>query len=46
MNKEIKVYRDSLSASDKKICDLLAYEIDALLTEAESKIWHKHPFGS
>ncbi len=43
MNKEIRDYNDSQSASDKAICDLLAREIDLHLKEAENKIWHRHP---
>ena len=31
----------SLSKEDKKICTLLAKEIDAGLPKAESKIWHR-----
>ena len=43
MNKEIKAYNSKQSAEDKKICNLLAEEIDSNLTEAENKIWHSHP---
>ena len=43
MNKDIAAYNKSQSAEDKKICDLLAKEIDAALPEAENKIWHAHP---
>ena len=43
MNKEIKAYNSKQSALDKKICNLLAEEIDSNLTEAENKIWHAHP---
>lgn len=43
MNKEIKVYHDKQTQSDKEICDRLATVIDNGLTEAESKIWHSHP---
>ncbi len=43
MNKDIKDYNDKLSSPDKEICELLAKEIDLVLTEAESKIWHRHP---
>ena len=39
----IKYYNNSLSSSDKEICELLNKEIDSVLTEAESKIWHRHP---
>jgi hypothetical protein len=43
MNKEIKAYNDKQSSEDKKICNILAAEIDLGLPEAESKIWHAHP---
>ncbi len=43
MKTEIKAYNDKLSATDKKICDLLAATINSVLTEAENKIWHAHP---
>lgn len=43
MNKDIKAYNDSLASSDKAICELLSHEINAVLTEAESKIWHRNP---
>lgn len=43
MKKEIKSYNAKQTTEDKKICDLLASEIDKILTEAENKIWHGHP---
>lgn len=43
MNKDIAAYNDSQMLDDKAICDLLAKLIDGNLTEAESKIWHRHP---
>ena len=43
MNKEIRAYNNSQSASDKAICNALAVEIDGNLTKAENKIWHAHP---
>lgn len=43
MNKDIKAYNISQSTEDKKICNLLAEEIDAALPKAENKIWHAHP---
>ncbi len=43
MNKDVKAYNNSQAASDKAICNLLATEIDAVLKEAENKIWHAHP---
>jgi len=43
MNKEIRTYNNSQSTQNKKICTLLAQEIDSNLPEAENKIWHAHP---
>jgi len=43
MNKEIKAYNSKQSLEDKKICNILAAEIDSDLPEAENKIWHAHP---
>ena len=43
MNKHVKAYNNSQSTEDKKICNLLAQEINLNLPEAENKIWHAHP---
>ena len=43
MNKDVRAYNNSQAAGDKKICDLLAKEIDSNLPEAENKIWHACP---
>ena len=43
MNKDILAYNNAQSAEDKKICNLLAEEIDKNLPKAENKIWHAHP---
>lgn len=43
INKSIKAYNHKLKKSDYEICDLLAKEIGEFLSEAESKIWHRHP---
>jgi hypothetical protein len=43
MKQEIRAYNNSLTAMDKKICNMLAKEISAGLPEAENKIWHAHP---
>jgi len=40
---EILKYNNSLSHSDKDICDLLKDIIDSNLKNAENKIWHAHP---
>lgn len=36
-------YNQALEPGDRKICDLLAKEIDRCLPAAESKVWHAHP---
>ena len=43
MNKDIKIYNDKQTPTDRKICDQLAAIINDELTEAENKIWHAHP---
>lgn len=43
MNKDIHVYNTSQSTPDNAICELLSHEINSILHEAESKIWHGHP---
>jgi hypothetical protein len=43
MNKDVRIYNNSQATEDKKICNLLAKEIDSSLPEAENKIWHAHP---
>ena len=43
MKPEIQHYNDSLSETDKAICDTLATTICTELSDATSKIWHAHP---
>jgi len=43
MNKETQAYNDAQSSEEKKICDIIANEINQHLPEAENKIWHAHP---
>lgn len=43
MHKDIRTYNNTLSAEEKKICNLLAKQIDLHLPDAENKIWHAHP---
>lgn len=43
MNKDIQQYNNKQSATDKKICNLIAKEICSGLPKAENKIWHAHP---
>jgi hypothetical protein len=40
MHPDIAEYNKSLGPQDRKICNLLAREIDRALPEAENKIWH------
>lgn len=43
MNNEIQDYNNVQIASEKEICDRLATEISKVLSDAENKIWHRHP---
>jgi len=43
MHPETLKYNDRQDLDHKKICDLLAGEIDRNLPGAENKIWHAHP---
>jgi hypothetical protein len=43
MHTDIKAYNRAQVAEEKKICELLATEIDKHLPDAESKVWHAHP---
>lgn len=43
LHQDITSYNDSLTISDKKICDSLAQVIQDELAESENKIWHGHP---
>jgi hypothetical protein len=43
VNKEVQAYNNAQIPEDKRICDLLAKEINAALPEAENKIWHAIP---
>ncbi len=43
INSETKAYNNKQSAADKKICNLLAAEINKTLKDAENRIWHTHP---
>ncbi len=40
LHSDITKYNDTLSPEDKKICSILAEEINNNLTGAEHKIWH------
>ena len=43
MHAETRKYNQAQAPEDRKICKLLAQEIDRNLPEAENKIWHAHP---
>lgn len=43
MHPDTRKYNEAQSPQDRKICQLLAKEIDRNLPEAENKIWHAHP---
>lgn len=43
MNKDIQAFNDKQSGDNKAICELLAQEINNVLPEAESKVWHGAP---
>ena len=43
MHSDTAKYNKRLAPADRKICDLLAREIDRNLSESENKIWHGHP---
>ena len=43
MNADTIKYNQAQAPEDRKICTLLAREIDGALPEAENKVWHAHP---
>lgn len=43
MHPDILKYNAQQEPNHKKVCDLLAKEIERGLPEAESKVWHAHP---
>lgn len=43
MDEKIVEYNEALDGEDRVICEVLAREIDAGLTNADGKIWHRHP---
>jgi len=43
MNAEIEKYNQSQQDPYREVCEKLSKLIDAILPEAESKIWHAHP---
>lgn len=43
MDAAVAAYNATLAPADREICDLLAREITASLSDAENKVWHAHP---
>lgn len=43
MHPDVLAYNEQQEPKHKKVCDLLAQEIDRYLIGAENKIWHAHP---
>jgi len=43
ISQDTHAYNSTLSDTDKAICELLAQQISDNLSEAENKIWHRHP---
>ena len=43
MNEEIKSYNESQIGEERLICERLGSILSELLSDAENKIWHKHP---
>jgi len=43
MHADTRKYNATQPPDERKICELLAREIDRNLPEAENKIWHAHP---
>jgi uncharacterized protein YdhG (YjbR/CyaY superfamily) len=43
MSGDIAQYHDTLTESDRNICEGLHLVIQEILLDAESKVWHQHP---
>ena len=43
MDSAVQAYNNAQVKEDREICNLLAHEIDRVLSDAENKIWHAHP---
>jgi hypothetical protein len=43
MHADIRKYNAAQPPAERKICNLLAAEIDRALPEADGKVWHAHP---
>ena len=46
MHPVIMKYNQAQAPAARKVCEVLAAEIDRGMPGAESKIWHGHPSGS
>lgn len=42
-HESIDAFHAALNGADRATCDMLRREADAVLPEAEAKIWHAHP---
>lgn len=43
MSPEVKAFNESQSSDEIEVCNQLAFVLNELFQEAESKIWHRHP---
>ncbi len=43
MHPDTRAYNQAQEPGDRKICDLLAKEIDRNLPDADNRVWHAHP---
>ena len=43
MHSETVSYNNAQPPEDRRVCDLLAQQIDLALPDAENKVWHAHP---
>lgn len=43
MHADTRKYNAALGPADRKLCELLAKEIDRALPDAENRVWHAHP---
>lgn len=43
MHADTKRYHAAQAPEDRRVCELLADEIERVLPEAENKVWHAHP---
>lgn len=43
ISEDIISFNASQSTEDRKICDTLAKHISTVFSDAENKIWHRHP---